>query len=1015
MAKPVRSFLFGIIILFLCSVYDESIAQSSCQTGPQPLSLMDIGLKKAGNTGTVSFVVYGTGFVDGMVFTLLPPGGDSLSPTKYAILDGSRVIVTFDLNGVAQGIASVRVTNGTESATLSNALTIETGGTGGLDIKLEGQTQLTPGQPGMLYVTYANSGPVDIDIPVLILRVPGASFLGTSLDGKNLGESAFILGIPQNPVYTKLRPGISVSIPIYVKTTGTTQATLVATDPNDPVFASTMLDYSRLLDQGPQGPTPALQQQVNQLKTEYGENMADFYRREIDRLPSLVKRESGAQYQSVSHIDGQWSFTPPPATPGKERPTLSSLPYEKQVHQQSEGVRTQPPPASDGASKTYVIIVSDNDYTSLKQGQIYNNPPDPNAGGFPSLNYTNWDGERVKDLFSKTYRVPDSQIIWLSDTYEDQFTLTPETIDNAIRSIPADGDDKLVVWYSGHGMGPYEDAKYPPGTWVTNGGCYTSEQLSAAIVASGAGSTYVFNDSCFSGSFVDRLTPPNTLALAATQPDQVAREDASHGGFFTSSMVSNLAKGSELIRAYRDTDSWVQEETAGMSSNRKNWQYLSTNTASDGISKQDLEGTNLEYKFPFGTPVLQEIVNDSQETMPMPTAAASKSLLLTVSPSSIPLSYVPGGLAVCPAGNSLYVTDNTNGKVLMVNPESPDMRKVVLIEGLTMPGDIDIADKGRSMVYVSGGQVQKTFFGLTGYITDEQGMPLSGADIIFQSTDGERLFKVDANGHFTVMNVLKPRLESRTVFVTVRSQGASQLYSFDLNPACQTVAKFRFSGVPSISSPELGYETQGPGGLGSNTGPSGTGAPPSSLVPSVEPPRPEEVPVLPGKTTIVPTQVVEKPAPSTGGGANPKIIIVTPADELETGEATLVLTGWVSDTSLATGVIDINGAQQPLSMANGSFAKTISLGPGLNTIRVKATFPLLGEGQSSPVKVNVNPGFSRSTGSVTGRVLNLNSMNGASGVKVVETNSCRETTTDSEGYYRFATLPVGNAHVQVRP
>ena len=123
------------------------------------------------------------------------------------------------------------------------------------------------------------------------------------------------------------------------------------------------------------------------------------------------------------------------------------------------------------------------------------------------------------------YQVPDNQIFWLKDLSGDQYTLTPTDIDNTIKNIRADGDDKLVIWYSGHGMPPDPDMKYDPGTWTTNGGCYTSKELSDAIKATGAGSAYVFSDSCFSGAFVDRLDSPNTLAIAATQPDQLAREN----------------------------------------------------------------------------------------------------------------------------------------------------------------------------------------------------------------------------------------------------------------------------------------------------------------------------------------------------------------------------------------------------------------------------------------------------------------------------------------------------------
>jgi hypothetical protein len=1016
MKKMVRSILVAMALLLGGAALHPGMAQSQCEGDSEALALTDIGLRKAGNTGPVSFLVDGTGFSNETVFTLRAANGNSFASTRRAILNNSRAIVTFNLNGAAPGKASLHAVKGTESAALPNILTIAEGLTGGLEIKLEGQTQVKAGQLATLYITYANSGPVDIDIPVLILKVPGATFLGTSPDGKNLGESAFILGIPQNPVYTALRPGVSVSIPFYAKTSGDTQATLVATDPNDPAFASTMLDYSRLMNQGPQGPTPASQQQINEMKAEYGENLSQFYRREIQRLPDMVGEEVRSQYQSVQNIDGEWSLSLPTPVQGKERPSLSALPYERKTPPSSPGIIKNPAPPSNGTAKTWVVIITDNDYSSLTQGQILNNATHPEDKLFPNLTFTEYDGRRVKDLFTNKYRIPESQVFWLKDVSTDQFTLTPEAIDDTIKGIPADGDDKLVIWYSGHGMGPDKNFKFDAGTWALNGGGYTSDQLKDAIKSTHVGSTYVFSDSCFSGAFVDRLEVPNTLALAATEPNQTAREDSSYGGWFTNFMVKNLGEGDTIQRAYNETRDSVANESKQYSAYDYVTQEPSTNTEADFFHQGDFVGTNLNAKFPFGEVNLADIVNTSAEGMNVSPAAAAKSLLLTVSSGSTTPTYVPGGIAVCPTRSSLYITDNTNGRILMVTPRDPNRRKLTLVDGLSMPGDIDLSDNGRSLSYVSGGTAQKIFFGLTGFVTDAAGTPLSGATVIFQSNQGETLAKVDANGYFTLMNLLRPSLGSRTVFVTITSGGKSQLYSLDLNTECQTVAQFRFSGTADITSPEPGYDSQSSGDSSTSSGTTmGSGAPPSDLVTSIDNPKPEEIPVLPGKNTLVPTQVVEKPAQPSSGGSNPKIIIVTPVDELETADTTLVLTGWVSDRSITQAFVEINGTKQEISVANGSFAKVITLGQGLNTIRVRATFPLQGEGQSSPVKVTINPGFAGASGSVTGRVLNLNSSTGAAGIKVVETNTCRETTTDSEGYYKFTALPVGKARVHVRP
>ena len=121
-------------------------------------------------------------------------------------------------------------------------------------------------------------------------------------------------------------------------------------------------------------------------------------------------------------------------------------------------------------------------------------------------------------------------------------------------------------------------------------------------------------------------------------------------------------------------------------------------------------------------------------------------------PQPVQASFIPGGLAVSPVNrNEFYVTDNSAGRLLaIVSNEFGSYRQIELLNGLDHPGDVDIADGGRSLVFTEQSKVRKVFFGLTGVITDGTGQPLTGASVVFRGRfpcdnhqnrcDGNRLY-----------------------------------------------------------------------------------------------------------------------------------------------------------------------------------------------------------------------------------------------------------------------------------
>ena len=144
----------------------------------------------------------------------------------------------------------------------------------------------------------------------------------------------------------------------------------------------------------------------------------------------------------------------------------------------------------------------------------------------------------------------------------------------------------------------------------------------------------------------------------------------------------------------------------------------------------------------------------------------------------------------------------------------------------------------------------------------------------------------------------------------------------------------------------------------------------------------------------------------------PRIVIFSPADELITSALSHGLVGTVSDASITTVTVDINGSTQTLPVENKSFRGMISLSQGVSTIVVRGTTSKGITAQSDPAKVTVEPAFDGATGSLSGRLLDGYGYP-AQGFRVVEESSGKVTYSDTDGRYRFTGVPVGRASIRV--
>ncbi len=1028
-----------IRIFILCMM--AALAPISVLADSAGFGLRGVDLSLAGNTGPVSFVIYGSSLDNDTTYEVIDSGGTHFPATKAVLYNEWRAIATFNLSGAVEGMASVAAAKGTIHSHLENALSIGDGLTGQLETKLNTSNKIISGQMTTIFVSFSNSGNTDVDIPLMILSIPDASYLGTEPKGRNLGAYAMALGLPDGPIFTSIRPNESVTIPFYaiINNTGTSFATLSAIDPQSPTLADFPFDYDRLRNKTPDPTSQAVQDHINILQEDYGANFQDFYSLELAKFESLVNK-SDHIYETVTHVDGRWQLKQIPPEPGDPRPTITGNPTPDVAPSSPSN------PGSDGHQKTYTIII----------GMGYS------GRGYIVGPYG--DSQNLYNFARYEMRTPDSQITAFFCKTPDGDEITKEDIKNAIINCGADGDDQLIIYYSGHGA-------QNDGSWIMPD--LTTEinpsEIESWITEKNAGQTYLISDSCYSGHLVDKIHAPKTAVIAATTKSDPSYEIIGNGrgGYFTSVFLSLLKQDYSMEEAINksipivygsvksDFGYKAKDQKPTYDPDGVDMQYPFGRISSYSLNSHSRElATDLDWAaelieefkdyeisptvfWPSRTLIFEwaeeahllgieninEYIDEKTEEWRLAQGdgviRCISNMFDVTEAAASSSSFLPGGIAPSQHYHLFYVTDNQNGNIFMYNPFERQHRRITLIDGLIHPADIDIGDNGRSMVYVTNGAVQRKFFGLTAFITDTGGNPLSGAKVIVQSDLGEIIKTVDPDGYMTVMDLLKPSLFSRSLFLTVYHNGGSQLFSLVLQPTDQTFVKLEYSGMPGIIPPP--------------TYASGTAAPPPGpyFIPgpgdgdTTLPPEPTPALVTPGQTTVAP----DIPVSSSFGGSStsassslpggstaamPRIVILSPADGLLTSAAEHPFVGTVSDTGITSITLDINGVTQTIPISNKTFRQTITLTPGQNTIIASGINDRGIEAQSDPAVVTVDAGFPGDTGALTGRVMN-GSGYPAQDIKIVEESTSSVTYTDMNGTYRFTGIPVGRVTLRVLP
>ena len=160
---------------------------------------------RGGDTGTVSAIVWGGGFIDGATVSLVGPGGQIVGENT-TVMNINSIATIFDLTGKARGLYDVVVTNPYgESVTVTQGFTIEEGKALQMWVDILGRDTVRPGQPQTYTIWYGNRGNTDALGTWLWIAIPK--------------DATWELGSEITPPFGLEELGVDWSeVPIYAET-----------------------------------------------------------------------------------------------------------------------------------------------------------------------------------------------------------------------------------------------------------------------------------------------------------------------------------------------------------------------------------------------------------------------------------------------------------------------------------------------------------------------------------------------------------------------------------------------------------------------------------------------------------------------------------------------------------------------------------------------------------------------------------------------------------------------------
>lgn len=177
--------------------------------------LSNVSPAEAGNAGSITVQIRGTGFTTNTLAELARNGANPVVGQAPLVIDSTEMFVTFDLRGLGVGSYDLRLEDtGFPAVVLSNAFLIKTGIGPRLETRLSAPASVRAGRKYVLQIEYENTGDADLPAPAMQLTNSARALMQIGQSGRATTGRLSLLGVSQDGLAGVLVPHRPQSIPV---------------------------------------------------------------------------------------------------------------------------------------------------------------------------------------------------------------------------------------------------------------------------------------------------------------------------------------------------------------------------------------------------------------------------------------------------------------------------------------------------------------------------------------------------------------------------------------------------------------------------------------------------------------------------------------------------------------------------------------------------------------------------------------------------------------------------------
>jgi SdrD B-like domain/Subtilase family/CARDB/FG-GAP-like repeat/Cadherin domain/RTX calcium-binding nonapeptide repeat (4 copies) len=179
-----------------------------------PFSISDVATKTIGNTGETTLEIRGAKFDANTIFQLRAADGSLITAETVYFKNSTLAYVTFDLFNQKIGLYDVQATQGNNTTSLEDVITVKAATGYDLNSNLTGPDPIRYSRNYNFNVNYGNEGDTDAIAPLLIVESATKIKFGTTIGG--LASAPLqLLGVSNEGPKNILRPGDVNTLPVY--------------------------------------------------------------------------------------------------------------------------------------------------------------------------------------------------------------------------------------------------------------------------------------------------------------------------------------------------------------------------------------------------------------------------------------------------------------------------------------------------------------------------------------------------------------------------------------------------------------------------------------------------------------------------------------------------------------------------------------------------------------------------------------------------------------------------------